>query len=259
MSPKLTRRSHFAFSSCSNPNICPLQGEVMTFYLMVKLNRHLLVLQWFCSPPPCFGLPKILEVYSNICASSLIYKRKWEARMLVDLRDHFAMQVLGPLWCQSPWEAQENWDEQSEKNPQGVRGVPWASQCWETLHCSSPFIYFFNAIKHLLSWFSHYIFTHIVFFILKVLLNTPSNMHPVSRQAFSIRAEGPEMPSAPLEEPVKSFSLWKECMGTVAVDISMKLLGWQILRSRKAVHSREISEHGLGAIVPNIPCVSLWS
>lgn len=84
-------------------------------------------------------------------------------------------------------------------------------------------------------------------------------MQPDSRQTPSIRAEGPEMPSIPLEESVKSFSLWKKCLDTATVDVSIKLSGWQMLKRRKPVHSREISVHSFSAIVPNVPCVSLWS
>lgn len=107
-------------------------------------------------------------------------------------------------------------------------------------------------------YYSH-ILNPINVFILKLLPNSPSNTQPDSRQAPSTGAEGPEMPSIPPEESPKSCSLWKKLMNTVTVDISTKLLGWQILRRRKPVHHREISAHSLGAIVPNIPCVSLWS
>ena len=124
------------------------------------------------------------------------------------------------------------------------------------------FIYFSNAIKCLLWWHSHHI---IIIFIIPSVFSyrssyqSPSNTQPDNRQAPNIRAERPEMPSIPLEESLQSFHLWKKCLDTVTVDTSIKLFSWQMLRRRKPVHSSEISVHGLSAIVPNIPCVSLWS
>lgn len=86
-----------------------------------------------------------------------------------------------------------------------------------------------------------------------------SNTQPDSRKVPSIGAEGPDMLSIPPEKSVKSISLWKMFVDTVTVDVSTKLLGWQILRRRKPIQRREIFMHSLVAIVPNIPCVSLWS
>lgn len=118
-------------------------------------------------------------------------------------------------------------------------------------------IYLFNAIKCLLRWLSHCIIviTPSVFSSLKFLSHSSSNTQSDSRWSPSIVAKGPEIPSILLEE---SFSLQKKCIDTVTVDISIELLGWHILRRRKSVH-KEISVHSLGAIVPNTPCVSLWS
>lgn len=47
--------------------------------------------------------------------------------MLIDFRNHFAIEVLGPLWWQSPREAHEDWGEWSEENPQEIRVVPQAA------------------------------------------------------------------------------------------------------------------------------------
>lgn len=85
--------------------------------------------------------------------------------MLIDLRNRFAIQFLGPLWWQSPQEAREDWGEWSEENPQGS-----PTGCL-MLRNGMLFIHFFNAIKCLLRWLSHYI---IIIFIIPSVFSSQS-------------------------------------------------------------------------------------